>query len=219
MRQQQIFPHRRHLTFAGWAGVFGTLGLVLLLASNACAQPPQSARQDPSADLVQKQAAKRLLADMGPNLPIDGKVARLIDRLALRDRDQVQAAVTALEMLGQPAVPSMIHRIDDRRPMPVGVIEFENRSPDAFEGVRHLGVARVVDALNLILYDLTGEDVGTIVADNGPDGGGDSPNLDPQRQAVVNGWRAYLARQGKMPPVPGKTPPVPGKSLPSADGR
>ncbi len=218
MPQRQIFPRRRHLTFAGRAGGFAALGLLLLLASNAGAQPPPSVPPDPVADIVQKKAAARLLADMGPNVPIDGKVARLIDRLALRDRDQVQAAVTALEMLGPPAVPSMIRRIDDRRPMPVGVIEFENRAPDAFEGVRHLGVARVVDALNLILNSVTGEDVGTIVVDDGPGGGGDNPRLDPQREAVVNGWRAYLARQTRTPPVPGKTPPVPGKSLPAASG-
>jgi hypothetical protein len=220
MPQRQTFSRRRHLTFASRAGVFAAPGLLLLLlASSACARPPLSAPQDPAADLVQKKAAQRLLADMGPNMPIDAKVARLIDRLALRDRQQVQAAVTALEMLGQPAVPSMIRRIDDRRPMPVGVIGFENRSPDAFEGVRHIGVARVVDALNLILSDITGEDVGTIVVDNGPGGGGDSPNLDSQRQAVVNGWRTYLARRDRTPRVPGKMPPVPGKALPSAGGR
>jgi hypothetical protein len=144
---------------------------------------------------------------MGPDMPIDAKVARLTDRLVLRDRDQVQAAVTALDMLGQPAVPSIIRRIDDRRPMPVGAISFENRFPNAFEAVRHLGVARVVDALNLILNDITGESAGSIVVDAGPKGVRDSPDLEPQRQAVVNGWRAYLARWGATPPVPGKSPP------------
>lgn len=212
MPQRQSFPRRRRMTFASQAGGITALGLLLLLASNACAQQPPSAPPDPLEMILKKKAAARLLADMGPNMSIDGKVARLIGRLVLRDHDQVQATVTALEMLGQPAVPSMIRRIDDRRPMPVGTISFENRSPDAFEGVRHLGVARVIDALNLILYDLTGENVGTIVVDNGPGGGGDSPNLDPQRRAVVNGWRAYLARRDK-------TLPVPGKTLPSAGGR
>src|SRR5271157_5441027 len=82
--------------------------------------PPAPENQDEGLDhLLQRTAAARLLAAMGPNTPIDTKVSRLIDRLVLRDRDQVQAAVTALDMLGPPAVPAIIQRIDDRRNMKV----------------------------------------------------------------------------------------------------
>ena len=199
------------MTIAGRAGGIAALGLMGLAA---CAAPPPAPTQppDPGGMIVQKPAAARLLADMGPDTPIDTKVARLIDRLVLRDRDQVQAAATALIMLGQPAVPSIIRRIDDRRDMPVHALSFENRSPDAFEGVRHYGVEKVVDALNDILNDITGVYAGFIDVEVGPKGLRDNPGVEPQRKAVVDGWRAYLARRGA-------TPPVPGKSLPSGNGR
>jgi hypothetical protein len=88
---------------------------------------------------------------------IDTKVDRLIDRLLLRDGDEVQAAVTAITMLGQPAVPAIIRRIDDRRPTSLQGIAFENRSANAFEAVRQYGVAQVVDCLGYVLNDITGE--------------------------------------------------------------
>jgi len=99
--------------------------------------PPAPKNADVALDdLLQKPAAARLLAAIGPNTPIDMKVSRLIDRLVLRDRGQVQAAATALIMLGAPAVPSIILRMADRRDMPVGSVSFENRSPGAFESER-----------------------------------------------------------------------------------
>jgi hypothetical protein len=176
--------------------------IIKLSRAVAAQDVPTVPAPDGPLDLLTKRtAAARLLAEMGPNTPIDTKVARLIDRLVLRDRDQVQAAVTALTMLGQPAVPAIIRRMDDRRDMPVGAVSFENRSINAFEGVRHLGVGKVVDGLNLVLSDITGEWFG-VVAEPQPD----RPEFGAQRNAIVAGWRGYLARKRAMPRAPGKSP-------------
>ncbi|WP_210420259.1 hypothetical protein [Aquisphaera giovannonii] len=152
--------------------------------------------EDGIDQLLQKSAAARLLAEMGPGTPIDAKVARLIDRLSLRDRVHTQAAATALIMLGRPAVPSIVRRMDDRRD--VGILSFENRSPDAFEGVRHMGLPKVVDCLDEILSEITGEPVGSMAA------GGREPGT--ARDERVAAWTEYLARM---------SPPVPAKSLPA----
>ena len=50
-------------------------------------------------------------------------------------------------VLGHPAVPEIIRRVDDRGEMLVKVIGFENRPPEAFEAVAQLGVAKVIDCL------------------------------------------------------------------------
>lgn len=57
---------------------------------NASVPNPEEALYDGT----QRSAATQLLAAMGPNTPTDTKVARLIDRLVLRDHEQVHAAVT-----------------------------------------------------------------------------------------------------------------------------
>jgi FMN phosphatase YigB (HAD superfamily) len=62
-------------------------------------------------------------------------------------RFRVQVPVTALVLLGHPAVPEIIRQVDDRREMLVKVIVFENRHPEAFEAVAQLGVAKVIDCL------------------------------------------------------------------------
>jgi hypothetical protein len=198
------------MTIAGWAAALAVIPALVGPSPSAAARqvPAPPGPGDPDEILLKKTAA-RLLAEMGPDTPIETKVARLIDRLVLRDRDQVQAAITALTMLGEPAVPAIIRRIDDRRDMPIGGISFENRAVDAFEGVRHYGVEEVVDALDDVLNDITGEIVGPAGGEPGPEASPARPGFAPRRQAIVDGWRRYLARRNA-------TPPVPGKSLPAA---
>ncbi len=101
--------------------------------------------------------------------------------------------------------------MDDRRDMPVGAISFENRSVNAFEGVRHLDIGKVVDGLALVLNDITGESFG-VVAEPQPD----RPEFGAQRDAIVAGWRGYLARRGATPRVPGKSLPVAAPSSSAA---
>ncbi len=171
--------------------------------------PPAPKNQDEGLDhLLQRTAAARLLAAMETDPPIDMKVARLVDRLVIRDRDQVQAAVTALVMLGPPAVPALIiQRIDDRRNMKVHTATFENRFPDAFEAVAQLGVEQVIDCLNLVLSDITAESFGFVDVDFQPDSPSTRHRNDENRKLMIVGWNGYLRRLRGIPHAPGKSLP------------
>jgi len=201
---------RRIITVSAWTTSLIVAHTIIGPAQFAPAQnvPPAQTPDERRDDFTEKAAAARLLAAMGPNTPIDTKVARLIDRLVLRDRRQVQAAVTAMIMLGSPAVPAIIGRIDDRRDMPVRVVAIENRFPGAFEAVRQPGFVKVIDCLDLVLNDITGEYFGSI--DVIFAGDPDRPEFDVQRRAMIAGWRGYLAQKRA-------TPRAPGKSLPAAE--
>lgn len=189
------------------------------VAGQAPSPPPPAGNPAPPAQdgievLTRKSAAARLLSSMKADLSIDAKVAQMIERLVLKDRDQVQAAITALTMLGPPAVPAIVRRIDDRRDMAVGAVAFENKFPGAFEGVRHLGVLKVIDCLNLVLNDLTGESYAYISNDldsPSPDEPKRRAELDKQRAAMIAGWRGYVARIQAPPQVPSKSLPTVAK--------
>ncbi len=71
---------------------------------------------------------------------IDKRVAVLIQRMS--DQKTEQQAITELESLGCLAVPAIIERMDDRRKLPDPRISLRNKSPDAFEGLRHYGPER-----------------------------------------------------------------------------
>jgi hypothetical protein len=101
-------------------------------------------------------------------------------------------AFADLEALGCSAVPAIIKHIDDRRELPDKNISLRNKSPDAFESMRYYGVERVVDALNTILNQMTGETFGWVDAHK------DEPTKDSERAKVVRGWRDWLA---KAPPA------------------
>ena len=89
-----------------------------------------------------------------------------------------------LEDLGPSAVPAIIAQMDDRRPLAVAQISLQNRSPNAFEAVRHYGPEQIVDALDAILNQITGESFGFIV--NG--------GTETERSNSVAGWRTYAAK-------------------------
>src|SRR5262245_51857700 len=91
-------------------------------------------------------------------------------------------AFAGLEALGCPAVPAIINRMDDRRTLPVPRISLRNKSPDAFEGMRHYGPQQVVDALAAILNQITGQRFGFIY--NGA--------TDKERTKAIQGWREFL---------------------------
>jgi hypothetical protein len=136
-------------------------------------------------------------------------VARLIDRLVINDRAQVQTAVTALVMLGESAVPAIVRRIDDRREMKWKAVSFENTSPDAFEGIAHYGAEDVLECLDYVLSRLTGHivDVGPRRLEESPGSVDDRREADAQRAALVAGWRKYLVERQTMPPAPRKSLP------------
>ena len=116
---------------------------------------------------------------------VDQKVASLINKTVHKQTEH--KAFADLEALGCAAVPSIIRQMDDYRALPDPSISLQNKSANAFEGVRHYGPKKVVDALAAILNQLTGQDFGSIY--NGA--------ADAQRRNAVQSWRDWLR---KTPP-------------------
>ena len=121
---------------------------------------------------------------------IEKHVAALIEKMVKEKSEE--RAFADLEALGCPAVPAIIRHMDDRRKLPDTYISLRNKSPDAWESMRYYGVERVVDALNTILNQMTGETFGWV------DEHKDEPTKDSERAKVVRGWRDWLA---KTPPA------------------
>jgi hypothetical protein len=124
-------------------------------------------------------------------LPYFAAVRALIARLGRVSGDQQQRVFDRLEALGKAAVPAMIAQMDDRRPLRTQAISLVNHAPESFEGMRHYGPQQVVDGLDAVLDQITGESFGSI------ENGGSSR----QRDAAVAGWRVFAAdlacRRGK----------------------
>jgi hypothetical protein len=134
------------------------------------------------------KSQERLLAEFPAKFrpeqdPLYHKVAALVE--ATLQRDTQENAFRQLAALSQAGVPAMIMLMDDRRPLPVKRISLVKRSPGSFEGVRHYRPEVVVDALAIILNQLTGETFGQI--ENGAS--------ERQRKAEIEGWRVYLSRR------------------------
>jgi len=116
-------------------------------------------------------------------LPHFGEVQALIGRLGRVSGDDQQGVFEGLEALGNEAAPAIIAQMDDRRPLQTQAISLVNLSPDAFEGVRHYGPKQVVDGLDAVLNQITGESFGSIA--NGAS--------DRARDAAVAAWRVFAA--------------------------
>jgi hypothetical protein len=117
-------------------------------------------------------------------------VRKLIEQIAAlppdnRSAERQQALFDQLIAKGPDAVPTIIALMDDRRRLAVPAISLVNKSPDAFEGMRHYGPALMVDALSAVLNQITGEHFGFIY--NGAS--------DAERRATVTAWRQYLRSQ------------------------
>jgi hypothetical protein len=112
--------------------------------------------------------------------PIYRKVKAVIARMVVPGEQH--DAFLDLELLGPAAVPAIISLMDDRRPLPEKSMSLKNHSPEAFEGFRHYGPKTVIEALDAILNQLTGEPLGGI--ENG--------GSDEARRHAVAEWRVYL---------------------------
>lgn len=113
---------------------------------------------------------------------VENRVSVLIGKMLNSSTEQ--RAFADLEALGCPAVPAIIKRMDDRRNLPDHRISLKNKSPQAFEGLRHYGPEKVVDALAAILNQITGQDFGFIY--NGA--------TEAERTKTVREWRDFLER-------------------------
>ncbi len=116
-------------------------------------------------------------------LPHFSEVRALIARLGQVSDDEQQRVFDRLEALGEAAVPAIIAQMDDRRPLQTQSISLVNHAQDAFERMRHYGPEQVVDGLDAVLNQITGESFGSIV------NGGSSR----QRDMAVAGWRVFAA--------------------------
>lgn len=116
-------------------------------------------------------------------LPHFAEVRALIARLGQVSGDQQQRVFDRLVALGEPAVPAIIAQMDERRSLRTHAISLVNHAPDAFEGIRQYGPEQVVEGLDAVLNQITGESFGSIV--NG--------GSNRQRDATVAGWRVYAA--------------------------
>jgi len=117
-------------------------------------------------------------------LPVASPIARQVDGLVsglTADPDRQRENLAMLERLGLDAVPAIVARLDDRRPLPERSVSFANRSSGAFEGVRHYSPEQVVDALAALLNQLTGESFGLSY----------NRATDAERSHAVRAWRAY----------------------------
>ncbi len=116
-------------------------------------------------------------------LPHFEEVRALIAHLGHVSGAEQQRVFDQLEALGYPAVPAIIAQMDNRQPLLTHSISLVNHAKNAFEGMRHYGPDQVVDALDAILNQITGESFGSI--QNG--------GSDREREASVAGWRVYAA--------------------------
>ena len=91
-------------------------------------------------------------------------------------------AYIELEKMGFDAVPGMICQMDDRRELAQKHISLENKNPKAWEAYRHYSPKVVVDVLEAILNQITGQSFGFI--ENG--------GTEEERANTVRGWRTYL---------------------------
>ena len=119
----------------------------------------------------------------GTMLPHFTEVRALIARLGRVSGNRQQRVFDQLEALGEAAVPAIIAQMDDRRSLRTQAISLVNHAPDAFEGMRHYGPEQVVDGLDAVLNQITGESFGSIM--NG--------GSDRRRATTVAGWRVYAA--------------------------
>jgi hypothetical protein len=88
------------------------------------------------------------------------KQAAVIEKTLNKNTER--QAFSELEALDCPAVPAIIQRMDDRRTLPHRYIGVRNKSPNAFEGITHGRPQRVVNALVVIVSQLTGREFGFI---------------------------------------------------------
>jgi hypothetical protein len=111
---------------------------------------------------------------------VDAQVAALIEEMLNSATEQ--QAFSNLEALGCPAVSAIIERMDDRRPLPDPHLSLRNKSPEAFEGLRHYRPQQIIDALAAILNQVTGRHFGFIY--NGA--------TDAERTRTIHAWHESL---------------------------
>lgn len=150
---------------------------------------PEAARPATARDIVAikaetvRQTGIASAWRVDTRLPHFMEVRSLIAQLGKVSGTSQQRVFDRLEKLGMAGVPAIIAQMDDRRPLRTQEISLVNHAPDAWEGIRHYGPEQVVDGLDAVLNQITGQSFGSI--ENG--------GSDRERDAAVAGWRVYAA--------------------------
>jgi hypothetical protein len=130
-----------------------------------------------------------------PEVKTRASVSALIEQM-LSSSTEAQA-FGDLEALGCAAVPEIIEHMNDRRELPDDHISLRNKSRDAWESMRHYQVNEVIDALDAILNQLTGQTFGYI------DPHKNKNVVDAERDKVVRGWNEWLKSTPRTKPCAG----------------
>jgi len=148
----------------------------------AVADPDNAFLEKVRAEIsTQAQILKKFVDKFPPTTePLYQKVKSLID--ATTRKSAQMGAFRQLEELGEKGVPAIIMQMDDRRDLAIPAISLQNKSPEAWEGLRHYGPEKIVDAMSAILNQITGWSFGSIY--NG--------GTERERRTTVDGWRIYL---------------------------
>ena len=120
------------------------------------------------------------------SLPHSAEVKAQLDRLAAippgdPGATQRQSGILAvLRAMGNEAIPAIVTQMDDRRPLATPKIVLDDASPENHFATRNFAPKAIVDALDAVLHQMTGE-FGTIY-----DGASDA-----ERDSAVRAWRIY----------------------------
>lgn len=146
---------------------------------------PELVRDVTNEVVAQAEIVRHFAENFPPEKePLHAEVRWLIFQTTMSRWTECRA-FRQLEALGRAGVPAMIVQMDDRRELAVKEISLRNDAdPDAFEQSRVYRPEVVVDAIDAILNQITGEAFGTI--ENGAS--------ERERRAAVDGWRIYLHR-------------------------
>ncbi len=154
-----------------------------IIGSGFFLDDPDLLQQVKSEIQIQQEDIKHFAQITTAAMPLEEKVKVLIADML--DAKKATIAYKKLEELGKEAVPAIIHNMNDMRDLPVKHIRLENKSPQAWEAFRHYGPQEVIDVLDAILNQITGESLGEI--HNG--------GTDKQRLKAYHAWISWLSKQ------------------------
>ena len=108
------------------------------------------------------------------NEELNSRVKQLIE-------GSVKEAYAELKGLDKSYVPYLILNMNDFRKLPYTSLSFINTSPNAFEGIAHYHVEKVVDLLSMIAQRISGASIHAYQYDN-----------NEQRQRLIQDWKVWL---------------------------
>jgi len=113
------------------------------------------------------------------NEELNSRVKQLIEKALIEG--SVKEAYAELKGLDKSYVPYLILNMDDFRKLPYTSLSFINTSPNAFEGIAHYRVEKVVDLLSMITKRISNASIYAYQYDN-----------NEQRQHLVQDWKVWL---------------------------